>query len=69
MKSSRGSGAHQSLARIHKAKRHFEYSSKGINRDKEVSDDYDFNQHIDKRVHTDFFNNFKDDFDLEDWGK
>ena len=65
MKSSRGTG-HQSIVRINKAKRHFEYGSKGF-KDKEVSDDYDFNQNLDKRVHTEFFNNFKDDFNLEDW--
>lgn len=63
MKSSRGTSGHQSI-RIHKAKRFHNDYSKGY-KDKDMDDFETVNP--DKRVHTDFFNNFKDDFDLEDW--
>ena len=63
MKSSRASGP--SAARMNR-KPGFRPDIPRYKNDMHI-DDYDFNQITDKRVHVEFFNNFKDDFDLEDW--
>jgi hypothetical protein len=62
MKSSRASSGGQSAIRSRQRRPEARFKNDSM---KDIDDD--FNSSTEKKVHVDFFKDFKDDFDLEDW--